>query len=275
MVPILLSRATDPPQHGQNGREEGREVLEGEARRSRDGHAWRLAHLRYEDLRDPYLLDYKVNGRKSLRHDREGSPRLDAVSRLDDFFSGFRPSEIDADLIRKFIADQQGNGLSNGSINRSISALRRMFNLALEEGRLRNVPYFPMLKEAAPRQGFFERKDYESLFAALPDYLRMPLALGYFTGMRLGEVLGLKWEQVDLLSNIIGLRAGETKNDSARAIPAIPQLRVLLLAQRKRQAQCPYVCFRLDRRGHAVKLGGFRKAWQSRCVGPRQDGARD
>jgi len=34
----------------------------------------------------------------------------------------------------------------------------------------------------------------------------------------------------------------------------------------KRQPDCPYVCFRLDSKGHAVKVGSFRKAWQSRCV---------
>jgi integrase len=224
-------------------------------------------NLRYDDLRAAYMSDYEVNARKSLRRDREGKPRLDAVIRLDDFFSGIRACEVDADLIRKFIANQQGKKLSNGSINRSISALRRMFNLAVEEDKLRTIPHFPMLRESAPRQGFFERKQYEALSVALPDYLRLPLALGYFTGMRLGEVTRLKWDQVDFMTNTIGLRAGETKNDSGRNIPIVPQLRALLAEQRaRRQSNCPYVCFRLDRRGQAAKLGGFRKAWQSRCV---------
>ena len=34
----------------------------------------------------------------------------------------------------------------------------------------------------------------------LPDYLRLPLALGYFSGMRLGEVLSLEWNQVDFIA---------------------------------------------------------------------------
>src|SRR4029077_2942081 len=80
-------------------------------------------------------------------------------------------------------------------------------------------------------------------------------------------ILGLKWEQVDFLAGTIGLRAGETKNDEARTIPIIPQLQVLLLEQRgKRQPDCPYVCFRFDKKGHAGKIGSFRKVWQSRCV---------
>jgi integrase len=223
--------------------------------------------ITYEDLRASLYGDYQVNSRKSLRRDRDGKPVLHTVARLDGFFSGYHVAEIDADLIRKFIAAEQERGLSNGSINRSLSALRRMFNLARRDGKLRDVPYFPMVKEAAPRQGFFEPGEYEALYAALPDYLRLPLALGYFTGMRLGEILALEWSQVDFLAGTIRLRAGETKNDAARTIPIVPQLRALLLGQRaKRQQDCRYVCFRLDAKGRAVKIGSFRKAWQSRCV---------
>jgi len=224
-------------------------------------------NLRYEDLRESYLGDYIANARKSLRRDGEGKPRLDAVNRLDGFFSGFRASEIDAQLIRRFALHEQERGLSNGSVNRSISALRRMFHLAAEDDRLRTVPHFPMLRESAPRDGFLETAEYGNLSLALPEYLRLPLALGYYTGMREGEVLALEWKQVDFLANVIRLRAGTTKNDEGRTVPVVPQLRTLLVEQRgKRQPGCSYVCFRLDRRGHAVRIEGFRKAWQSACI---------
>jgi integrase len=142
-----------------------------------------------------------------------------------------------------------------------------MFNLAREDGKLRDIPSFPMVREATPRQGFFERPQYQKLLAELPDYLRLPLAIGYYSGMREGEILGLELNQVDFLRDVIRLRAGETKNDEGREIPIIPQLRTLLMEQHtKRQPDCPYVCFRLDRKGHAVKIRGFRKAWYSACV---------
>jgi integrase len=163
--------------------------------------------------------------------------------------------------------DQRGKGLSNGSVNRSVSALRRMFSMAKREERLRDVPYFPFLKEAAPRAGFVERADYERLYAVLPDYLRPALALGFWTGMRRAEILGLQWRQVDFVAGSITLRAGETKNDDGRTIPIATPLRSLLLEQRKKgQPGCDYVCFRLDRRGVARKIGNFRKIWRLRCV---------
>lgn len=223
--------------------------------------------LRYENLRDNYLREYLVNGRKSLRRDREGKPYLDKVKRLDGYFAGFRVSEIGPDEIRKFVAGQQKGKLTAGSINRSLAALKRMFRLALRDGKLRNVPYIPMLKEAAPRSGFFEPEEFESLYKALPADLRLPLALGYYTGMRRAEVCGLRWEQVDFLGNSISLNAGETKNDQGRTIPIVPQLLPLLKEQySKRQADCPLVCFRLNSKGRAIRVGDFRKVWQARCI---------
>lgn len=224
-------------------------------------------NMRYEDLRDSYLADYDANNRKSLRRDGDGRVHTDTVNRLDEFFSGYRVREIDADSVRRFQTDQRSKKLSNGTINRSVSALRRMFSLARKEGKLREVPYFPFLEESAPRAGFVESAEYERLLAALPDYLRPVLALGFWTGMRRAEILNLKWEQLDFLAGTITLRAGETKNDEGRTIPVTASLRSVLLEQRnKRQPGCPYVCFLIDRLGHACKIGNFRKVWQSRCV---------
>jgi integrase len=161
-------------------------------------------NIRYEDLRNSFYRDYEINSRKSLRRDGEGKPRLDKVVRLDDFFSGWRVSEIDVDAIGKFVAGEQKRNLAAGTINRSVSALRRMFNLAKKQGKLRDVPYFPMVPEAPAREGFFERDEYERLRAALPAHLRLPLALGYFTAMRLSEVLMLRWKRVHLAENESG-----------------------------------------------------------------------
>lgn len=221
----------------------------------------------YEELRDAFISDFEANGRKSLRHDSDGKVYVDCVRRLDDFFSGYRAQEIDADSVRQFQKKYKAEEIANGTINRSVSALRRMFSLARREGRLRDVPFFPFLKENAARSGFVERPDYERLNAALPSYLRLVLALGYWTGMRRAEILNLKWDQVDFVAGTIRLHAGETKNDAARTIPIAAPLRGVLVGQfQRRQEGCPYVCFFVTRRGHAQQIGTFRKAWQNTCV---------
>lgn len=198
-------------------------------------------------------------------HNSQSLPALHC-SRSDQFSFGWRASDIDADLVNKFIDGEQKGSLGSGTINRSIFALKRMFSLARKQGKIR-VPHFPMLKEAAPRLGSFERGDYDKLFIALPDYLRLPLAMGYFTGMREGEILGVRWNQVDFLSGVIHLRAGETKNDEGREIPIVPEWRDLLDTEyAKPHPDCEHVCSRLDRLEHRVRIQSFRKACCAACV---------
>jgi integrase len=77
--------------------------------------------------------------------------------------------------------------------------------------KLREIPHFPMLKEAPPRTGILEHAEFIKLRAELPEHLRPILTMGYFTGMRLGEILALRWKDVDLHEATIELLRDTTK----------------------------------------------------------------
>jgi integrase len=239
----------------------------------------RAREVSYEEIRDAFFLDYQTKHRKSLYFDKEGKPRLDKVEHLNGFFAGYRVSEITTDAMRRFAKKLQERGKRDSTVNRSLSVLRRMLNLARRERKILDVPFVPMLKEPPAREGFFEPASYEALLAALPEYLRLPLAIAYHTAMRAGEVLSLRWDQIDFLGNTITLRAGETKNDEARTIPIVPVLRALLEEQHsRRQAGFPYVCFWRNKKGRVRQIGNFRKAWYRACekagvgrMGPARD----
>jgi integrase len=96
------------------------------------------------------------------------------------------------------IAKLQQERLPNATINRSLTLLRRMFRLAFEDGRLWAIPHFPMLKENNVRKGFVVHDQYILLRDALPDYLKPVLVIGYFTGMREGEILPFRLDQLNI-----------------------------------------------------------------------------
>ena len=128
-------------------------------------------------------------------------------------------------------AARQAAGAANGTINRSLAALRRMFTLATDQSKVKYTPAIKMLfesKTVSPRQGFLEVADYEKLFDALPPYIRPLLAMGFYTGMRLGEIIGLKWHQVKLSDNEgesrVELAAEDTKTSEPRVVPLIDGL---------------------------------------------------
>jgi integrase len=90
---------------------------------------------------------------------------------------------------------------SNGEINRELTTLKRILNLAQQNGKLMHVPHVPMLKERNVRTGFFEREQVERILARLPTAVRPAVRFAYITGWRIpSEVLKLQWRHVDFES---------------------------------------------------------------------------
>jgi len=74
----------------------------------------------------------------------------------------------------------------------------------------------------------------------------------------LGEILGLRWLNVDLTNAEIQLDPGTTKNDEPRTIPLTGELLEMLRIERQRNLGGEFVST------HAEEpIGSFRKAWKS------------
>ncbi len=214
----------------------------------------------FDELAQDMLDDYQLNGRKSIRRLKE------LQEHLREHFGGKRSSDIRSDQITSYIKKRQSENAENGTINRELSALRRMFNLAARRTppKVINPPHITMLKERNVRKGFFEREDYEKLLGILPEHLKPVLTAAYYTGMRQGELLGITWEQVNLEEGKITLDADNTKTDESRIIYLTGELYETIAHQydlkQRQYPDCPYVFF-LD--GHKIKY--CRKSWITAC----------
>jgi len=137
-----------------------------------------------------------------------------------------------------------------------------------------------MLREAAPRLGFFEPDQFVSVQTHLPEALRPVVEFAYITGWRVpSEVLPLQWRSVDLRGGDIRLDAGTTKNGEGRVFPMTDDLRSLLESQRRladhaeRSADeiVRWVFFRMVAKGrhgpkHPHPIRAFTKAWAAACT---------
>jgi hypothetical protein len=88
------------------------------------------------------------------------------LAHLDAFFAGRRVASIGGADVTAYVAARQAEGIANGTINRELAVLGRMLRLAYENAKLLRIPVIRKLKEAAPREGFFERAQYEAPCAA-------------------------------------------------------------------------------------------------------------
>ena len=217
-----------------------------------------LNRVTLDDLAVDLLQDYRLKGKKSL--DTAGY----SVGALRSFFGGTtRARNIGTTEIRDFIEERLEAGLSNSTINRDLRILNRMFTLAAkhEPPKMDKAPKVPKLKDADPRQGFFEHDEYLKLLDALPSYLKPVLTFGYKTGWRKGEILNLGWDRVNLKEGTVRLKPSQTKNSQAKTIVLDEELKGLLRGQRNTKSRgCPYV---FHRNGKRIK--DFRGTWKKAC----------
>lgn len=77
-----------------------------------------------------------------------------------------------------------------------------------------------LLKKAAnARRQVIGVAEYLRLTQAAPAHLRVILAMAYNTGMRLGELRGLRWPHIDREKEVIRLPSDLTKEARAKVIP--------------------------------------------------------
>jgi integrase/recombinase XerC len=115
--------------------------------------------------------------------------------------------DIQAPMIRGWLASMKEQGHSSKSINRRISAVKSFYRFLLRKGWVNTNPAALLVapKIAKRLPVYVEKKDMETLFSyvSFPDdwkgrVEKMIFMLFYATGMRLSELTGLKEEQVDM-----------------------------------------------------------------------------
>ena len=201
---------------------------ETEAKRFLDGRRGRAAtgqpmlpradRVRYDEAAADLRQHYEATGTRGLD---EADYRL---AHLKAFFAGRRLASIGPADAMAYVAKRQAVEASNGTINRELAVLNRMLRLAYENGKRLRLPVIRKLKEAAPREGFFEREAFLSVRRKLTEDLQVAVTIAYTYGWRMqSEVLSLERRQLDLAAGTLRLDPGTTKNDEGRVVYLTPE----------------------------------------------------
>jgi integrase len=101
--------------------------------------------------------------------------------------------------------------LTAKSINNVLTILRRMLVIARKRGLIANVPEVDWLKVAPQEFDFLDDEEAARLVAAVDEEWRTMVIVALRTGMRMGELIALRWQDVDLVAGKITVRQNAVK----------------------------------------------------------------
>ncbi len=108
--------------------------------------------------------------------------------------------------------------MSNGCVIRELGVLKHLLNFAAEREIIPTNPALLVKAPKAPagRVRYLQPPELKALLAMCPAWLQPVVALAVTTGMRRGEILGLRHMDVDLSNSTIWLP--QTKNGEGRIV---------------------------------------------------------
>ena len=109
-------------------------------------------------------------------------------------------------------------------LKHSLNVARRKRFLAVNPAALVRIP-----SANNERDRVLTVEEWQRLYKAAAPHLRPILMMAYHLGQRLGKILTLTWDRVDLQSGIITLRGGDTKTNKPRQVPMTPPVKVALV----------------------------------------------
>jgi integrase len=176
---------------------------------------WFPAARRRAPLFDDLLRDYRKAKEREGKEVQRGEY---GYRRLTDTFGGRRADAIAARDVEGF-RDRLMETLAPASVVRHLTLLRAILNRAIRDGRLATLPTrgvnWP--KENNKRVRCLADDEEARLMRKLSARLRPLVVLALNTGMRRGELLGLRWKDIDLVNRTITIR--EAKSGEGRRIP--------------------------------------------------------
>ncbi|HEX4134614.1 MAG TPA: tyrosine-type recombinase/integrase [Bryobacteraceae bacterium] len=116
--------------------------------------------------------------------------------------------------------------LTDATVNRSLSTLRHILYWAVDEQLIQANPLtrLRLVKERRLRRPVMTLSEEGRVLDALPDYLRRIVICALDTGMRRGEVLRQRWEDVDLVRKLLMVTKSKTIEGEGREIPLTARL---------------------------------------------------
>jgi integrase len=127
-----------------------------------------------------------------------------------------RVSDLDVDRVARFLADMRKEDLAAWTIHGTLTPLSAMLNYAARRGYVGSNPVKQLTKHERPKDfnkpmRILSSEEIAAVLRASTDTYRLLLMTAIFSGLRVGELLRLKWLDIDWNDNLLIVRSSKTE----------------------------------------------------------------
>lgn len=168
--------------------------------------------------------------------------QLNRLKNLKDLLNKKYLDEINANALAEFVATRK-KSVKNGTINRELMLISSIMTKCDEWGfKIPNVKISKYkLRETAENIKYFDSMEtVQKIIDNASPHLKPIIYTALYTGLRRGNLLTLKWENIDFKNNVINVKVKDKTTDGGKnfVIPMIDKLKEILEQQPK---VCEYV----------------------------------
>jgi len=206
----------------------------------REGKYWEIkreSKILFKDLSEKFLKEYSRPPKKAISS--VGRDKL-SVKHLNKFFGNKLVHQITREAIEDYQNKRLDDGVVSGTVNREVACLKTIFNKAVDWKVVKFSPArkIKMLKESPPIVRYLSREEIGKLLKACKisesskykktaaKHLYPIVFTALNTGMRLGEILNLKWRDIDFMNGFIHIE--KAKGEKRRDMPLTTELTQVL-----------------------------------------------
>jgi len=154
-------------------------------------------------------------------------------------FGQMRLDEIGPGAIEKFKAEKLRNKIQPKSVNNFLTVLRKLLSVAVDYEILDHIPRVRWMKVPKSDFDFLTFEEAARLKAAAEGQWQTLVHFALSTGLRRGEILALRWDDLDLIAGRVLVRRtvwrghyGTPKSGRSREVPLHEEITAALKAHR-------------------------------------------
>lgn len=185
-----------------------------------------------------FALKWQNTVLKEMAHSNQSAINSQLRVHLIPAFGHIALSNITTEVLQHYVARST---LSSKTTRNLIATMRSMWSVAIDWKLVQDNPFerLKLPKRIKPEVPFFTADDMRRIIEASPEPYKTFFWLAAETGMRSGELCGLRWEDIDLDKGIVQVRQsawrgkiGKPKTNAGRRCFAISRRLALSLSQR-------------------------------------------